>query len=160
MKEFIGSLQKIKEQYEGRKNAAPTPAILVNIFSESFFISHALQNHAFCEQHFFLAILKLAPESLAVRYLETIQSRADWRKQWQGQLMKNAKPAQETIHLQKDFGVKFQKLMRTIGLERELLGIQNPDENCIFLALLRYQDFDGMIYKDALQFIKKNLQNP
>lgn len=161
MKDFINHLQKIKEQYEGREYIPPKSNIFISIFLESILVFHAFQSFMLKDEHFLLALLKLAPHSLPIQYLETIKSRENWKKQWQEMLMNEANnnKLEKQIFPKEQDVIKIQKIIKTMGLERALIKCEVADENCIFLALLRYQDFDGLVYKDALQFIKKNLQN-
>ena len=104
-----------------------------------------------------LAILKVAPQSLAVQYLETIQNKDEWKKQWQSKLLKE-NIEKTTFPSPKTSYTFFTRVLKTLPLEKELLQCSELDANCLLLALLRYQDIDGLTYKDAIQFMKKSLQ--
>jgi hypothetical protein len=88
--------------------------------------------------------------------METLHSKESWKVKLHGSLLNNVPENNQK-------GISFEKkimyrLIKNVHLERELLQCKTIDENCILLSLLRYQDFEGLVYKDAIQFMKKNLE--
>jgi hypothetical protein len=134
----------------------PAPDFQRGVFGQTFIIARALGNLFISEEYLLLAILKTAPDSLAVQYLETIQSKESWKKQWQSRLLSKSKET-SISDLDKLRIENLLKVLQTVHKERELLKCKSIDENCALLAILRYQDFDGLVYKDAIQFMKKHI---
>ena len=148
MKTFKEKLEEIMNVENKRRGEYDS-----NILEQSFIISRAFGSPTIEATHFLLAILKVSPNSLAVQYLETIQSKEAWKKQWQERLMKANEENPLTSHSKINLGFLIRTL-KTIVYEKELLKCESMNENCFLLAILRYQDFDGLVYKDAIQFIK------
>ncbi len=132
-------------------------AKFTEIFFESVHVARAYNSASVQVEHYFLAMLKIFPQSLIIKYLETVMSREDWKKLWQNRLNESAKKVQ---NLQKHHlaivSTHLKRCFRAIPWEKELLKIDEINETCVFLALLRYQDIDGLTYRNAIEFFKKN----
>jgi hypothetical protein len=142
-----------------------------DLFKEAFYIMRGFGSPAMQREHFLLALLKLFPQSLAVRYMETIKGRNEWKASLQSRV-KEASAQQVTVKKDDDrkpktgdlkeimknepFSGDFMKIMKNLPLEMKLLGSETIDENCVLLTLLRYQDLDELTYRDGMQFFKQN----
>jgi hypothetical protein len=153
MKDFKVILQSRTEANQERVANSP---VFVEIFKQSFIIARAFGMADAREEHILLALIKYAPQSLAVKYMETLQSKEIWRSKLHSLLINNVPESSQKGVFFKN--TRMYHLMKSLPREQELLQCKTIDENCVLLAILRYQDFDGMAYKDAIQFVKKHTQ--
>jgi ATP-dependent Clp protease ATP-binding subunit ClpA len=130
---------------------------LGEIFVESVQVALAYNSTRMEVEHYLLCLLKKFPESLITKYLETVMSREQWKKMWQNRLNESAEKTQDTKKIRLSPVPDYlHRVFKAIPLEMQLLKIDEMDETCFFLALLRYQDIDSLTYRNAIEFFKKN----
>lgn len=131
--------------------------LIAEVLRESLYIARAYNSTTIEVEHCLLSVLKKSPNNLVVKYLETIMSREEWKKLWQSKLKDNAeKTAPQKDALLSLSSPYLHRVFKAVPLEKELLKIDEIDETCVFLAILRYRDVDKLTYRSAIEFFKKH----
>lgn len=140
--------------------------LLKEVIAESNVVAIAFGDNIYTE-HFLLAMLKVAPDDLAVKCMETVMPKEAWKNYLQ-EIAKNkvalskSKKSFLDIILPKTnqawLSKEMQKALKLTYLEAKNLNTEDINLACMLLSILRDKNFDGKLeYSSAQNFIKNSL---
>lgn len=139
--------------------------ILKEVIAESNMVAIAFGDKTNYIEHFVLAMLKVAPDDVAVKYMETVMPSEAWLNYLQ-EIAKNKVALSKKGFL--DFILpktshawlsgELQEALKLCYLEAKNLETDDINLACMLLSILRHKNFDGKLeYSAAQHFIKNSL---
>jgi ATP-dependent Clp protease ATP-binding subunit ClpA len=139
-----------------------------NAIAESRLIAISYEDRTIRTEYFVLALLKLATEDIAVKYMETVMPRETWVHYLQ-EIAKQKYPLSQqpaakhwwSFLFPKSFASlsrEYEKALKYSYLEAKALKINQIDISCIFLSMLHIGILnDKLDYNSAQNFIKETI---
>jgi ATP-dependent Clp protease ATP-binding subunit ClpA len=137
-----------------------------NAIVESKEIAITLGDKTIHCEHFILALLKLAPNNAAVKYMETVMPKETWISYLEDIAKQKVPLSQQTAQKKwwsfifpkslASLSREYEKVLKVGYLEAKILEINEINLSCIFLATLHTSILnDKLDYDSAKIFIKK-----